>query len=116
METCEELERFEPGQVEVEAQFAGQVADSRPGVEALCPTVVAENKRLAAGGAEQIEQEADGRGLPCAIQPEEAERLASVDVEVEILQGGEWPVSLGEAANRNHGLRRAVRAHLRILA
>ena len=72
VEAGEEIERFKPGQVEVKPQFSGQVADSRPGVEALGPAVVAEDERFAAGGPEQIEQETDGRGLARAIQPEEA--------------------------------------------
>jgi hypothetical protein len=45
---------------------------------------------LAAGGPEQIEQEADGRGLARAIQPEEPKNLTPVDVEVEIVQGGPY--------------------------
>ena len=116
VEAGEEIERFQPRQVEVKPQFSGQVADARPGVEALGPAVVTEDERLAAGGPEQIEQETDGRGLARAIQPEEAKTLAPVDVQVEIVQGGERPISFGKAANRNGGRGRAVRARMRILA
>ena len=76
VEAGEEIERFKPRQVEVKPQFSGQVADSRPGVEALGPAVVTEDERFAAGGPEQIEQETDGRGLARAIEPEEAKTLA----------------------------------------
>ena len=83
VEAGEEVERFQPREVEVKSQLSRQVADALPGVQALPPTVVTEDERLAAGGPEQIEQEADGRGLACAVQPEEAKDLSPVDVEVE---------------------------------
>jgi hypothetical protein len=71
---------------------------------------------LAAGGPEQIEQETDGGGFARAIEPEEAKDLAWVNVQVEIIQGDERPLSFGKAANRNGRRGRAIGTGVRKLA
>ena len=116
VEAGKEIERFQRRQVEAEAQFSGQVPDSRPGLEALRPAVITKDKCFAGAGPEQIEQQTDRGGLARAIQPEEAKNLAPVNVEVEVVQGGERPVSFRQAANRNGGRGRALRAGARALA
>jgi len=108
---CEEVEDFEPGQVGVNSEFTGQISDSRPGRQAVQPAIVTENRGRAAGGPEQIEEQADGGGFACAIQTEKAEDLALNDVEVEIVQRGERAVSFREATNRNGGRLRVGGAH-----
>jgi hypothetical protein len=107
----EELDRFQPGQVEVEAQFSGQIADARPGFQALPPAILAEDVRLAAGRPEQVEQQPDGGRLARAVETEEPENFAWVNVQGQLVEGEEPSIAFGQSAkgNRRFGGRRGKR-------
>ena len=66
--------------------------------DGVAPGIVAEDRRLAGGGARQPEQDADGRGLACAVRAQEAVDLAGFDVEVEAVEGVDLAVVLVETA------------------
>ena len=67
---------------------SGSVAQSNPAIPA------------AAGGRRQERAEdVDGRGLACAVRPEEAEDLAFVHVEGNAVNGSEGLESFGEVLN-----------------
>ena len=96
------IERLLGVEEAVEVRFLGQVAD--PLVLGHVGGVAAEDQGLAGGGKQQAEDELDGGGLARAVGPEESEDFASLDFEVEGLQGPnlltppEIAVNLGEAS------------------
>ena len=64
------------GAVVVEVQLAGQVADAPAQRHAVAARVVAEHADRPGGRADEVEQQPDGRRLPGAVGPDEAEHLA----------------------------------------
>ena len=62
---------------------------------------MAQDERISAAGAKQIEQNANGRGFACAVQSEESEYLPLDYIEVQIIDGPDVSVLLGESGNRN---------------
>src|SRR5205085_10068663 len=67
LESGEQVEDFAAGEVGIDAQFAGVVSDVGARVEALMLAVVSEDEGLAGGGAEEVEEDADGGGLAGAV-------------------------------------------------
>src|SRR5262249_30354101 len=82
------------GHVLVEAQLAGQVGNEPAGGDAIVPAIVAVDGGVAAGGAKEAEEEAEGGGLAGAVGAEQTNDLARGDVEGEVVQGGERAVLL----------------------
>ena len=70
-----------------EHDVAGHVGELAVQVGGVAPRVAAEHGRGAAVGAQQAEQDADGRRLPRAVRAEEAVHLALADGEVEAVEG-----------------------------
>ena len=65
--------------------------------------VQAEDLDGAGGGGEQAGEHLDGGGFACAVGAEEAEELAGSDGEVDVLNGGEFAETAGEACGGNGG-------------
>src|SRR5262249_49740640 len=95
-----EVERLLGGQEAVQVRLLGQVTDAL--VLADVGGRLAEDVGLAVGREEQAEQQLDRRRLAGAVWTEQAEDIATVDLEVEGPQGGfllpapEVAVDLGE--------------------
>ena len=96
------MERFLGVEELVEVGLFGQVADSL--VLGDVGRRLAEDEGIALGREEQAEQEFDRGGLARAVRSEQAEDLASFDLEVERFEGldlgaaPEVAVDLGEVA------------------
>ena len=58
---------------------------------------------FAGGGAEERGEEADGGALARAVGADEAEHLAGADLEVQVRDGDEFAVDLGEVVEFDHG-------------
>jgi hypothetical protein len=62
--------------------------------------------RAAARGGDEARQNAHGGGLPGAVRSEEADDLASMDLEADFVEGAQGPVSLGQRARLDHHIAR----------
>ena len=65
------------GEIVVEADLVGQIADAALHLQRLAHRVVAEHAGLSAGDVAQAEQHQDRRGLAGAVRTEQAENLAA---------------------------------------
>src|SRR5262249_11887200 len=63
---------------------------------------VAVDRRLPAGGLEQRGEEADGGGLAGAVGADEAEDVALLDIQVEMIDGHELLVPFNKSADLDH--------------
>ena len=86
------------GQVAVEADAVGEVADAALDLERATRRVEADDPGRALGRLGQAEEHQDGRRLARAVLTEQAEDLAGTDVEVEVVDGDELVVALRQAA------------------
>src|SRR5207245_8179532 len=80
------------GEVVVQAQALRHVPDPPPGA---ARRRLAEEPYLAARGAQQAEQQPDQGGLPGAVRPEEADHLARVHLQVDLVHRHEVPEGAG---------------------
>src|SRR6266550_4575169 len=92
----EVFDRLAAGQLVVEGELAWQVADPPMDRDGIGSRLDAEDRRPAAGRPEVVEQDPDRRRLPGAVRAEKAERLALVDLEVDIDDATVRAVRLGE--------------------
>jgi hypothetical protein len=90
------------GHVRVERRRFRQVADAALGLERLIEDVEPGNDGLAGGGRHVARQDAHGRGLAGPVGAEEAEDLALVDAERDVVDRGDAAVLLGEVLNLDH--------------
>ena len=95
-EAAEEADELAAGHVLVQPQLAGQVGDLAAGGHAVAPAVVAGDRRTAGGRPQEAEEQAQGRGLAGAVGTEKTEHLARRDFQVEIVEGAEAAVVLGQ--------------------
>ena len=93
------------GEVAVEADAVRQVADPPLDLERATGRIQPDHARLAVGRLGQPEQHQDGRRLAGAVLPEQPEDLAGLDLEVEMVDGDQVAVGLGEAAGPDRGAR-----------
>ena len=93
------LDELPAGHVLVQAQFAGQVGDVPAGGDAVVPAVVAGDGRGRPSAAGNPAAGA-GRCLAGAVGAEQAEHLARRDVQVEVVEGAEAAVVLGQVFGR----------------
>ena len=89
------------------AHFAGQISDARPCAKAVRLTIVAQHEGTPGGGAKQVQQDADGCGLAGPVQAQESECFAGGDLQVEVMDGLQITVTLGESLDGD----RAVGGH-----
>ena len=99
----EEVEELPDLHAVVDAEVVGHVADAFADADRVARDAVAVDDAFAGGGAEQRGQEANGRALAGAVGADEAEHLAGADLEVQIRDGHEVAVDLGEVAKFDHG-------------
>ena len=103
-----EVEVLAHGEAAVQRVGLRHHADDLLGQAGVRPHVDAADRRPAAGGDDAGREHADGRGLPRAVGPPQAEDLALVHLEVEPVDGAEIArVDLGERIGSDDGCRRA---------
>ena len=88
VEAGDEVEVLPDGEILVEAEALGHVADLALDRPRLVDDVVAEAGAAAAVGRQQAAQHADGRGLAAAVGAEEAADLAALDLDAEVVDHG----------------------------
>src|SRR5882672_10587176 len=84
------------GEVLVQAEALGHVADALLDPLRLGGEVVAHHRPAAAAGVEDPAQHADGGRLAGAVRPQHSEDLAVVDAERDVLDGDELAEAAGE--------------------
>ncbi len=96
-----ELERLLDGEEGIEVDLLRHQPHRSAREAVVAHHVVAEHFHRALAGERRAGHQADERGLACAVRAQEREDLAAVDVEVEVIEGGESAVALGRAAQAN---------------
>jgi hypothetical protein len=105
LEAGEELEGFEAAEVVPEGDVLGQVADAATDLQgAGLADGFAGNLDVAAAGGEQPEHDLEEGALARAVVADQAEHLATPDVERDIVDGGEWSEVTADALQANDGL------------
>ena len=95
----EEVEELPDLHAVVDAEVVGHEADDLADGHRVVDDRVAGDAPLARGRAEQGGEEADRRALAGAVGADEAEDLALADREVQVVDGHEFAVALGEVAS-----------------
>ena len=98
LEAAEEAQVLAGGQVRVDGQVLGHVADGGLGVGRADVDRLAGHDDLAAVAPEQAADHRDGGGLAGAVGPEQAVGLAGGDLEADAVDGGPLAVALAEVA------------------
>ena len=99
-----EHEVVEHGELLVELVLLRHDADPGPDLLAVAGRVHPEDPQLALGDRRDAADHAHRRRLAGAVRPEEAERLAAVDLDVDPVDGGEVAEPLDQAAGRDQRL------------
>ena len=86
------------GQLDVEGVLLRDHAEPGPHRGVIVYRVAAENGQLPAGRRRDAADHPHRRGLARAVRPQEAERLAAVEVEIDPVHRHEIPEPLGQAA------------------
>jgi len=68
------------------------------------PGIQPEDRRAACAGADKIEQGADRRGFARAVRPQEPVNFAAIDLQVHVLDRGEFAIAVGQVRRLDHGL------------
>ena len=97
----DEVEVLADGEVFVEREALGHVADFQLDAIGLADHVVAEAGAAAGIGTEQAAEHADGRGLARAVRPEESDDLAAVHVEIDMIHHHLAREGLGQVLDRD---------------
>ena len=100
VELAEEREVLDGGQVGVQGQVLGDVADQRLGLEGAAREATDPN--LAPVARRQPAQHGDGGGLAGPVGPEQAVALALGDGEGDTVDGDPVPVALAQASAAEH--------------
>ena len=113
VDPCDEIEVLLDRQVVVEAEALRHVPDFALDRLGLLPQVVAEAGPAALVGRQQPAKHADRRRLAAAVRSQEAENLAALDANREVVDDRAAAVALGEAADVDGRLGPGRRQHLR---
>jgi hypothetical protein len=90
-----DAQRFAHIEEGVEHQLLRHDAELAPGLGIVALHVEAMDADGAGRGARQAGEHADERGLACAIGPEQAEELARLDLEADLVDGAQPLLALG---------------------
>ena len=115
---CEQRDRLVPGRVLPVPEVAGQVPEAGADRHAVATAVEAEDASAAPGGVQEVEQRPDRRRLPGGVGTQEAEYLALVDGQADVLDAAVPAVELREAVgldgrHGSHGFTSAAGFRLR---
>ncbi len=97
-------ESISTGELGIQRQIAGHVADVPADLHGLLPGVQTKDRSPPPRRPDLIEQRPDGRRLAGAVGAQEPEHLAGPDVEVQVLQRPHTPIVLGEPLGVDRGL------------
>src|SRR5262245_17096592 len=97
----EELEIFDDDHVLVRPEEIRDVADQGTDFSRLVTDHVATDAGLAPGGLKERRQNLDGGGFSSSVGPDVAEALALLDGELEVVEGNQFAVLLGEIDGLN---------------
>ena len=98
----EEVQKLPDLHAVVHAEVVGHVADARAHADRVVRDAVAVDGAFAGGGPEQRGEEANRRALAGAVGADEAEHLAGLDLEIQVLDGDEFAVLLAEVLQFDH--------------
>ena len=98
----EEVEELPDLHAVVDAEAVGHVAHAPPHGQRVLAHAMAVDDPLAAGGLQQRGQEADGRALARPVGTDEAEHLAGLDLQVQLIDGQKVVVALAEVNEFDH--------------
>ena len=96
VDASEELEGLGAGERRPQVRLAGHEGQAAVGLDRLALAVQAEDLGPPLGRADQPEQQPDRRGLARPVRAEVADHLALRDLEVEVVEGGDAAVALGQ--------------------
>ena len=88
-------ENLAPGQVIPQSELARQIPCHGFDSHAVGSHIFAEDAGMAAGGANQVHQHADGGGLARAIRPQEAEHFPGLHAQIQVNYAPRRAVILG---------------------
>ena len=91
VEIREEFEVFFDGQFAIEAETLGDVTGQRGDGFCLASKIERPDAAFAGVGLENAEHQAHGGGLAGAVRSDQAEEFAGLDVEGEMIDGGDGP-------------------------
>ncbi len=89
-------EKFSGGELAVEPGLIGNVSDQRLGPCGLCVDVVTADSSFARGGFKQPREHPNGGGLTGAVGTEEAVDFTGVNLQIEMIHGGNRAKFFGE--------------------
>ena len=89
VDACKETDILADGQIFVKREFLRHIADVLLDFFVLGADVVASHGARAAGGLVQSCEHVHGGGLTCAVGSEEAENLAPLHAETDVIDGME---------------------------
>jgi hypothetical protein len=100
----DERQVFGDRHVGVERRRFRQVADAPLGLDRLIKDIEAGDDGFAVRGRHVAGQDPHGRRLAGAVRAEEAEDLAALDAEADVVDGRDTAISLREVLDLNHEL------------
>ncbi len=102
VDPAEETQILNDGQIVIETEALGHVADPVLQGLGVLRDVDAEDARASGGGSEETAQHADGRGLARAVRAEKAEHLALPHGERQVVHGRERAEPLDQMIDLDH--------------
>ena len=103
VDAAEETQVLNDGQIVIQAEALGHVADPAFQRLGVFGDVDAENTRAAGRGSEKAAEHADGRRLPSTVRSEEAEDFAFADAERQIVHRRERAEAFDEVLDLDDG-------------
>src|ERR1043166_855524 len=102
MQVGHEAEKFTAAELVVEKRPVRDKADLPLGLLRRPLHVIPRNGGTAGTGFEQADEDFDGGGFAGAIRSEKTKKLTLLDMQVEIFDGDQMAIALGEIDRRNH--------------
>ena len=87
-----DLQVLAPGELSVGGRYLERESDPSADLFGAVDDIQSIYERAATGGAKQGRKDGDGRGLPCAVRPEEPVRLAVTNLEADPGEGAHTTV------------------------
>ena len=91
------MEGLGPGERRPEVRLSGHEGQMAVGLDGLALAVEPEDRATPLRGLDEPQQQSDGGRLSGSVGAQEADHLALGDFEVEVVEGGDIAVALGQA-------------------
>ncbi len=102
-EPAEQVDDLTTAEVRPEVHVAGDVGEAAVQVHGVGPRVAVEQPDLAGIGAQEAQEDPNGRGLAGTVRPDEPVDLAGIDGEVQAVEGTDVAEGLDEARHIDRG-------------